>query len=447
MLKCETARLSGLAPKQLTAIVRLAIDDVRLKAADLPAATTKDELYRHVESLLAQRIAATRRARLTRVINATGVVVHTNLGRAPLSPAAIDAMADAAAYCSLEYDLASGTRGRRSPLSEHLICNITGSEAAIVVNNCAAAAFLVLKCFAGPGEVVVSRGHLVEIGGDFRIPDILAQSGAVMREVGTTNRTTLDDFSNAIDEYTRLILRVHPSNFTLVGFTAQPTLAELSGLARTRGIILYEDIGSGTLVDLTPFGIDDEPRVQDSLAAGTDIVSFSGDKMLGGPQCGIIAGRRDLIDKLRKHPLMRALRVDKTIAAALEATLLSYMGGKEIGEIPVLAMLAQTRGEIQPRADKFITLVKRDDAFSTFRFDAIDGNSVVGGGAAPAAELPTKLIAVSHVSLSAAEIEAKLRSNSPPVITRIEADRVLIDLRTVPAGDEDALIAALASIK
>src|SRR6184192_3574503 len=258
---------------------------------------------------------------LSRVINATGVILHTNLGRAPLCDAARSAMLEAAGYCNLEFDLTTGTRGRRGPRAEDLLANITGAEAALIVNNCASTALLVLTVLARDGETIVSRGELIEIGGDFRVPDVMAQSGTAMVEVGTTNRTRLSDYERAITERTRLVLRVHPSNYRIVGFTSAPTLAELARLARERNLFLYEDAGSGALTDLASFGLAGEPVIRDSIAQGADVVTFSGDKLLGAAQAGLVVGRRETIERLRRHPLYRALRADKLALAALEATL------------------------------------------------------------------------------------------------------------------------------
>ncbi len=378
-------------------------------------------------------------AGLQRVINATGVVIHTNLGRAPLSKAAVMALTRAAGYCSLEIDLANGKRGRRGGRADDLVTDITGAEDALIVNNCAAAAFYVLSVFAGGGDVVISRGELVEIGGDFRVPDVLAASGATLREVGTTNRTKLSDYERAITRRARMVLRVHPSNYRVVGFTTTPSLAELAELAHARGVMLYEDLGSGALIDL---GLG-EPTAADSIKAGVDIVTFSGDKLLGGPQAGIIAGRKGIIAKLRKHPLYRALRADKLTYAALEATLLSYRRGKAKGEIPVAEMLTGTRAHIRRRSKALVTKLSE---LSNLRFEIVNGVSATGGGAAPAVELETALITLTHTITSAIKLERALRMSDPPVIARIVDDRVVLDLRTVMASDDDELIAAIRSL-
>jgi L-seryl-tRNA(Ser) seleniumtransferase len=379
-----------------------------------------------------------------RVINATGVVIHTNLGRAPLSAAARTAIAnEASQYCTLEYDLDTGKRGKRGLRAEQMLARLTGAEDVLIVNNCAAAAFFVLTVFAAGGEVVISRGELVEIGGDFRVPDVLSQSGATLREVGTTNRTKLADYEKAINSETRVILRVHPSNYRIIGFTAMPTLAELSDLAKRRGVMLYEDMGSGALIDLSEVGLSDEPVAAASIAAGADLITFSGDKLLGGPQAGIIAGRKEFVDRLRKHPLYRALRVDKIAYTGLEATLDSYSRGTAMEDIPVLRMLSLTRQQVAGRVEQ---LIERLGNINNITLEMIDGLSAIGGGAAPSVALETKLLGVSHRSKSVRELEAKLRQSQPPVIARIVDDRLMIDLRTVADEDESQLLEALLSL-
>ncbi len=406
---------------------------------------SKEKLLDVAGDRVAEAWRAERATRLQRVINCTGVVIHTNLGRAPLSRDAKQAIAnEAAGYCTLEYDLETGRRGKRAPMCENLLAELTGAEAALVVNNCAAAAFFVLTVFAAGGEVVISRGELVEIGGDFRVPDVLAQSGATLREVGTTNRTKIDDYAEALSGGSRVILRVHPSNYRIVGFTATPTLIELAELAHSRGILLYEDIGSGALIDLSSCGLKDEPVVADSIAAGVDLVTFSGDKLLGGPQAGIIVGTRDLIDQLRRHPLYRALRVGKLIYSTLEATLASYRKGSE-SDVPVIAMLMLDKNAIRERAVAFISRLNSSYQ-GRLKIDLISGNSAVGGGAAPAVELETELMALSHPELSAEKLDNLLRNSEPSVISRIENDKVLLDLRTVALADEPKLLEILRSI-
>ncbi|HVB34048.1 MAG TPA: L-seryl-tRNA(Sec) selenium transferase [Patescibacteria group bacterium] len=376
------------------------------------------------------------------VINATGVVLHTNLGRAPISRAVLGRMREAAAgYSNLEYDLRAGERGKRDAHTARLISRLLGAEAAIVVNNNAAAVFLVLRALASGGEVVISRGELIEIGDGFRIPDILASSGARLREVGTTNRTRLSDYEDAIGPETRLLLRVHPSNFRVAGFTGKPSLEDLVALGRRRNLPVCEDLGSGCLADLRPLGID-EPVARASFEAGVSIVTFSGDKLLGGPQAGIIAGEKDLVASVRRDPLFRALRVGKLTIAALEATLRCYPRGA-LDDIPVLRMIREPAGEIRRRAEAFI--VRLANA-SGAKLEIVGGNSVVGGGSTPGQSLPTWLVSVAGPRHSAAALEEKLRrpdGEHAAVVTRIENDRVVLDLRTVFPEQEEALAAAL----
>lgn len=384
---------------------------------------------------------------LRRVINATGVILHTNLGRAPLSDAARRAVSsEAAGYCTLEYDLQTGGRGRRGSRVEELLTELTGAETALVVNNCAAAALLVLTALARDGATIVSRGELVEIGGDFRVPDVMAQSGTTMIEVGTTNRTRLSDYERAVGERTRLLMRVHPSNYRIVGFTSAPMLEELARLAHEHGLLLYEDAGSGALIDLAPHGLSGEPVIRDSISQGADVVTFSGDKLLGSAQAGLIVGRREVIEGLRRHPLYRALRADKLALAALEATLEAYRRGDAVREVPALAMLSATRADIEVRARAFVGLLRARLDEDTLDFEIIEGESAVGGGSAPTTHPPTALIALKHPRHSADALDERLRHQTPPVIARILGDRVVLDLRTVAEPEEDELLEALASL-
>ena len=441
LLRCEIAaeitRSAGVGPA--TACARRAIDRIRASVRDGDT-SDRGELLAKAEKAMEDGWIAEKMKGVTRVINATGVIIHTNLGRAPLSDAARQAMIDASGYAALEYDLETGQRGRRGQLAEELLIELTGAEAALVVNNCAAAAFFILHAFARGGEVIISRGELVEIGGDFRVPDVLEQSGAILREVGTTNRTKLTDYEQAINKDTRMLLRVHPSNYRIVGFTAAPTVTELAGIANKNKILLYEDLGSGALVDLSEYGLKDEPVVSVSVVNGADIVSFSGDKLLGGPQCGIIIGRRELIEKLRGHPLQRALRVDKKTFAVLEATLLAYRRGTHFEETPVLRQLSATSAQIRARAEEFLRMFEDGGPLC---LEIIDGESVIGGGAAPDVHPETSLIAVTHESMSAELIAERLRASSPAVVTRIASGRVLVDLRTVAPSEDAALANAL----
>jgi L-seryl-tRNA(Ser) seleniumtransferase len=391
---------------------------------------------------------------LRSVINATGVVLHTNLGRAPLGAAALDHLREvASAYSNLEFDVAKGERGKRDVHVQRLFARLfapcSADQAAdkpistAVVNNNAAAVLLGLNTLAEGGEVIVSRGELVEIGGSFRIPEVMAKSGAILREVGTTNRTRISDYERAINEKTRLLLRVHRSNFQITGFTEQPALYELVELGRKRGIPVMEDLGSGALVDLRSLGISGEPGVADSLRAGVDVVTYSGDKLLGGPQAGMLSGRRELIARIRSNPLFRALRVDKLTYAALEATLLAYVR-QHHDAIPALRMLRLPAEEIERRAQAVRETLQSEP--SRLALEIVDGRSVVGGGAAPAAALSTRLLAVTCEGLSADELAAGLRASDPPIVARVEEGRVLLDLRTVFPEQDEAVVRSLLTI-
>jgi L-seryl-tRNA(Ser) seleniumtransferase len=416
----------------------------RLGSGEVAAITLADAVEA-IEQGTGERLRAAMRPSLIRVINATGVIVHTNLGRAPLSQAALDRVREVAGgYTNLEYDVSRGSRGRRDVHAERLIARLTGAETAVVVNNNAAATLLLLAALAAGREVIISRGELVEIGGGFRVPDVMAQSGASLREVGTTNRTRAADYAAAITDRTGLILRVHPSNFKVVGFTARPGLDELVALGRRFGIPVAEDLGSGWLgrdPSEMPAALRDEPIVSESIGAGVDVVCFSGDKLLGGPQAGIIAGRATALDRIRRHPLMRALRVDKLTYAALEATLEEHAIGRGLDGIPVPRMMRMTAEEIGIRANALAATL----AASGWTTRVIDGMSTIGGGSAPGAELPTRLVELAREEMSADQIESHLRTLEPPVIGRIHNDRVVLDLRTVDPGD-DAVIGGIRAL-
>jgi len=385
-----------------------------------------------IEADTARRLAMQFHGSLVPVINATGVVIHTNLGRAPLSEAAIARIGSIArGYSNLEFDLARGERGSRTDHAAPLLTMLTGAEAAVVVNNNAAAVLLMLSALARGREVLISRGELVEIGGGFRVPDVMAQSGAILREVGTTNRTRIADYTSAINERTALILRVHRSNFRMEGFVEQPTLPALVDAGQRLGVPVLEDRGSGSLATQVP----DEPSVRESLGAGAGLVCFSGDKLLGGPQSGIIVGQRTLIDRLRTHPLMRALRVDKLTLAALEATLIEYLAGREPDTVPVARMMAQSVEAIERRARELADVLRRAD----WSVSLVPGASTIGGGSAPGVELPTMLLAITREGLSANDIDARLRALDPPIIARIEHDQVVLDLRTVLEEQDEVL--------
>jgi L-seryl-tRNA(Ser) seleniumtransferase len=380
-----------------------------------------------IEHQVTQALESLKRSGLQRVINATGVVLHTNLGRAPLG-----AMTVLPGYSNLEYDLVQGRRGKRDVHTASLIERLTGAPG-IAVNNNAAAVFLALNELAAGGEAVVSRGELIEIGDGFRIPDIMARSGAVLREVGTTNRTSIDDYRSAINDRTRLLMRVHPSNFRISGFTSRVELAALAALGRERGIPVYEDLGSGCVTDLRAFGVD-EPLVAESIASGADLVSFSGDKLLGGPQAGILAGRAELVARLRRNPLFRALRLDKVIVQALECVLRNLVL-ERWDRVPAIAMIRQPAETVCARAEALILRLPE------MRAQVIEGQSVIGGGATPEQSIPTWVIALECAD--PVEAQRKLRANVPAVVARIEEDRLLLDLRTVFVEEESDLVEAL----
>jgi L-seryl-tRNA(Ser) seleniumtransferase len=352
-------------------------------------------------------------------------------------------VADAAGYCTLEYDAVTGTRGKRGQRVEQLLKLLTGAEDGLVVNNCASAALLVLTAIAREGETIVSRGELVEIGGDFRVPDVLANSGTKMIEVGTTNRTKLADYRKAINQNTRMIMRIHPSNYRIIGFTASPSLSELAELAHEMNLTLYEDAGSGVLHDLTAYGLNDEPVIRDSIASGADVVSFSGDKLLGSAQAGLLVGRSEVITRLRNHSLYRALRADKLCLAALEATLEAHARGTAVRDVPALKMLALTNEEIASRANKFAQELK---SIPDLRVELIAGESAIGGGSGPNTHPTTTLVALSHRSLSPDEVDQRLRQHSPIVSGRIANGKMLFDLRTVPSEAEPEILRAVKSV-
>ena len=384
-------------------------------------------------------VAELARPSLRPVINATGVILQTNLGRAPLSERALRAMAEAGrGYTNLEFDIAGGDRGSRHDHVRELIRRATGAEDGLVVNNNAAALLMVLQVFASGSGVIVSRGEAVEIGGRFRIPDVLRQSGAQLVEVGTTNRTYAEDYADAIDEGTAALLRVHRSNFQITGFTAQPALAALVALARQRGVLLLDDLGSGCLVETADFGIAHEPTIQESLGAGVDLALFSGDKLLGGPQCGVIAGRGALVEQLREHPLARALRVDKLTIAALNATLMAYVAGTERDEIPVWRMLALDGDALRTRAEAWARAAGP-------RGRVVPSESMVGGGSLPGAGRPTWCAALSSEH-GAAWLAGQLRGADPAILGRLQDDEVLLDPRTVSESEGGTVAACLAAL-
>ena len=442
----------GMDRTLLVEVTRTVLAELRLRITDQAKVAVPGELSllaadpaaleEHISAIVERILAHS----LQPVINATGVVLHTNLGRAPLSAGVVEEFRRTATqYSNLEYDLGAGARGKRDVHTSSMLERLTGAEAAIVVNNCAAAVLLVLAAFAKGGEVIVSRGELIEIGDGFRIPEIMAESGALLREVGTTNRTRLADYENAINEKTRLLLRVHPSNFRITGFAEKPGLEELAELSQRSGIPLIEDLGSGCLVDLSESGIS-EPVVRKSIEAGVSIVMFSGDKLLGGPQAGIIAGGRELVTRVRRHPLFRALRVDKLTSAAMEVTLGVYLRGA-IEEIPALRMIRTSAQEIQRRAENFLRELRPELPLDEVEMEIVDGASLAGGGSTPTQALPTKVIRIASARYSAAQLEQRLR-RAPAgisVIARVENDHLILDLRTVLIEQEPLLVRTLAA--
>ncbi|MGQ9896885.1 MAG: L-seryl-tRNA(Sec) selenium transferase [Acidobacteriota bacterium] len=439
-LEEDTSRCYTL-PEQRAA-ARAAIARLRSELRRAPTSnTTPAELLEQGVSLARQWLAA--RSGLVPVINATGVILHTNLGRAPLAKAALDALlAIGQGYSNLEYDLSAGERSRRDRHGEAHWQSLLGCEAALVVNNCAAAVWLVLDTLASGQAALISRGELVEIGGGFRIPDIMAKSGVRLCEVGTTNRTRLSDYEAALaitpDVY--LIVRVHPSNFRLLGFTERPALAELAALARRHKLLLFEDVGSGLLASNLPgYGLDAEPSPARSLADGADIVTFSADKLLGGPQAGVIAGRQVLIERLRRNPLLRMLRPDKLTYAALEATLRLYRTG-QLDAIPALNMICRTASDLDRCARRLARSIRRQIPDTSTQVTLEAGHSVIGGGCAPHVQLPTTLICLSPKHISAEALAARLRHDAQPIVARIVRNSVVCDLRTVLPFQEQALV-------
>ncbi|RUA16955.1 MAG: L-seryl-tRNA(Sec) selenium transferase [Clostridia bacterium] len=415
---------------------RTLLDALRAEIRTGSAPLDADAISARLQAQVRRTFAPT----LIPVINATGVIVHTNLGRALLSEAAQHAMLTVArSYSNLEYDLTAGQRGSRYIHAETLLCRLTDAEAALVVNNNAAAVNLVLRSLAAGQKVVISRGELVQIGGGFRIPDILAQSGAALVEVGTTNRTTLADYENALTENACLLLKVHQSNYRIIGFTEEATVADLVALARSQRpqLTVMHDLGSGALLDSRPYGLAYEPTVQDSIRAGVDVVTFSGDKLLGGPQAGVILGRKTIIARLKRHPLTRAFRVDKTTLAALQATLMAYLRGTATAEIPVWRMISAPSADLAQRARAWAEAL--DDA--GVRIELTPGGSMVGGGSLPEQTLPTTLLALH--SQHPQRLLAALRAQTPPVIARVQEDRVVFDPRTVLPEQDHTMLAAI----
>lgn len=429
------ALLENASRERAVAAIRGALQQIRSDILDGRRTRLAPE---DVAAEIRRSLARLRERHLKRVINGTGVIVHTNLGRSNLSPQAIAAVVEAAgAYSNLEYDLEQGRRGSRYSHVERILCELLGCEAALVVNNNAAAALLALTAIGAGKEAIVSRGELVEIGGSFRIPDVIRQGGCILREVGTTNRTHLRDYEQAISAQTGLLLRVHTSNYRVVGFTASASLAELKALSVKTGVPLVEDMGSGLLVKLHGYGLDDEPTAQESLAAGVDVVTFSGDKLLGGPQAGIIVGNAAWLDRMKAHPLHRALRVDKMTLAALEATLMHYRYEDEARQqIPTLQKIMMPLDALRRRAEQLRNLLRQ----AGIAAEVVDAFSQVGGGALPVQNLPTRCVSLAAPGLSAHQIETRLRQAVPPIIGRIADDQFLLDARTIEDAEFPIII-------
>lgn len=440
LVEREGAPAVAAAARDVLERLRQEISAGRISASGVDLAVTG------LPDAVARQLVRSLQYSLRPVINATGVVLHTNLGRAPIAPAALDRIArTAGGYTNLEFDVASGERGKRDVHADRLFAKLLSQQTAIstvVVNNCAAAVLLALNSLAEGGEVVVSRGELVEIGGGFRVPEVMTKAGAVLREVGTTNRTRIADYEKAITDKTRILLRVHRSNFEMVGFTEQPKVDELVALGRKHKIPVVEDLGNGALVDLRSLGIEGESGVMESLRAGVDVVAYSGDKLLGGPQAGMLSGRPEAIARIRANPLFRALRVDKFTYAALEATLMAYIK-QDHNAIPAIRMLRLTRDEIRARAEMVKAKIGN---IAALKAEIIEGESVIGGGTAPSATLATALLALTHQTMNADSFAARLRAVEPPIIARIEDGRVLLDLRTVFPEQDAAIAQALVRI-
>jgi len=416
----------------VAAILDRVLADTRRELAQTKSLVSRAELTSAIAERVAHRIRDSLKPSLRRIINASGVVLHTNLGRAPLPERAIEHLREVSTgYSNLEFDLEQGKRGKRDVHVGRTLIQLLECEAAIVVNNNAAAVLLVLNTLGEGGEVIVSRGEQIEIGDSFRIPEIMARSGTRLREVGTTNRTRIKDYERAINEHTRLLLRVHPSNFRMIGFTERPPLEEFAELGKRRNIPTFEDLGSGCVSDPIP-GIADEPIAAGSIRAGIDVISFSGDKLLGGPQAGIIAGKKLYVEKIRQNPLFRALRVDKLTISVLEFVLHAYLCGKT-EEVPVWRMLQASAAELKHRAESFAGRVGE-------KAKPLELKSVVGGGSAPETYLPSWGVALDFPGISDAELERRLRNSEPPVIVRLEEGRVILDFRTIFATDEDELL-------
>jgi len=424
----------GFSRKLVLTLIRDELDGLRKKilAQEIVSSPDRGTTLKILVDQIVQKAKNTNLLHLGKVINATGIIIHTNLGRAPLLRRAVENIGGIAeGYCNLEYELEKGERGSRYMHVEKILKELSGAESALVVNNNAAAVLVVLNTLAKSHEVIVSRGELIEIGGSFRLPDIMRQSGCVLKEVGTTNKTKLSDYEQAISQETRLFLTAHTSNYRILGFTEQVALKDLVGLGRTFNIPVMKDLGSGNFVDLTPYGLEDEPTVMETISSGVDVVTFSGDKLLGGPQAGIIVGKKKYLDEIKKNPLLRALRVDKFTLAALEVTLREYFDPeKAVKSIPVLEMLTVTPEELKKKAKTLFRQITRK-AKDAYEMSVEKDFSQAGGGSLPLQTLPTWVVTLIPRSFSVAELDKRLRKHHPPIVARINQERLLIDVRTV----------------
>lgn len=424
--------------------IRTSINETRSKITSSSSSAKTTINLNTLLSRIKRSVEEAYQPSLRKVINATGVVIHTNLGRSLLSREAIEAIVNVACgYSNLEMDLKTGERGSRHSHIVSLLATLTGAESAMVVNNNASAVLLSLSALASGREAIVSRGQLVEIGGSFRIPDVMRQSGAILKEVGTTNKTYISDFREAITENTALLMRVHPSNFRVVGFSTEVSLEELVALGREFNLPVVDDLGSGVLLDLSSYGMLNEPTAQESIKAGADVVTFSGDKLLGGPQAGIVLGKKKYVSLMEKHPLARAIRVDKFTLASLEATLRLYLDEKKaLLQVPTLSMLTATQAELKKVADKLAAGI-RAVVGRKMLVESEKDVSKAGGGSLPLADLPTAVVSIKPLNMTVNELEEKLRSGKPPIITRIKEDKLLLDVRTIQEGEDEEIITSL----
>ena len=425
--------------------VRTFLDDFRQQVAD-KAGEINVPSPQELASSIADFLKAEEIPYLRKVINGTGIILHTGLGRAPLAAQAMEAVADISrGYASVEIDLKSGGRGQRAKSVERLLCELTGAEAAVIVNNNAAATMLVLSAMAAGKEVIVSRGQLIEIGGSYRLPDVMECSGAKLREVGTTNKTHTADYERAINENTGALLKVHPSNFEVVGFTKTVSTKEMVAIAHQHGLPVIDDVGSGALIDYAQFGLMNEPVVKDSLQEGADVALFSGDKLIGGPQCGIIVGKSKWIKTILANPLMRAMRVDKMTLAALHATLLLYRNSETVmTQVPILRMLSMPIANLKMRADKVATQITSSSVIGDC--EVVEDQSMLGGGSLPTQQIPTWCVSISASNGSIDSLAEKLRKNEPAIMGRVQKDRLMLDMRTIDASEDSLLVEAFQAI-